>query len=67
MTFTSQILCNKQAQDRADFAYRAYLDWANNFLTISAFADYYDMDEDQARRLIEHGRQVHNEKQGAKQ
>lgn len=30
-----------------------YLDWVNNFLTVSFFAEYYGMDEDQARWIIE--------------
>ena len=29
-----------------------YLDWVNNFLTIERFSEYYGLDEDDARDLL---------------
>ena len=36
-----------------------YLDWLNNFVTISAFASWYGIDEREARDIIELGRTIH--------
>lgn len=33
-----------------------YLDYVNNFLTVSSFAEYYDMTEEAALSIIETGR-----------
>jgi hypothetical protein len=38
-----------------------YLDWTNNWLTISAFAEHYGLSEFHAQQLIEIGRQLHEE------
>lgn len=38
-----------------------YLDWLNNFLTIDAFADYYEISKFKALRVIKIGRHL-NEK-----
>ena len=35
-----------------------YLDWCNNFLTIERFAEYYNIDEDKAERVIFLGRKL---------
>ena len=40
---------------------KMYLDYVNNFLTISAFADYYGITEKQAKKIIESGRHYANE------
>ena len=36
-----------------------YLDWFNNFITVSYFAEYYDITEDQANYIINMGRKFH--------
>jgi hypothetical protein len=36
-----------------------YLDYMNNFLTVSKFAEHYNMDERTALLVIEEGEQVH--------
>jgi hypothetical protein len=30
-----------------------YIDWVNNFITISGFADYHNLDDDIAKELID--------------
>lgn len=35
-----------------------YLEYTNNFLTVSRFAEWYGVDEDEAHTLIECGKQV---------
>lgn len=35
-----------------------YLDWINNFLTIGAFADHYNISDETAARIIDLGRQI---------
>lgn len=39
-----------------------FLDWFNNFLTIKRFAEYYGMTIDDAKKLIEEGRKLHEER-----
>jgi len=39
-----------------------YLDWFNNFITISAFASYYQLTEDTASIVIKEGREMHERK-----
>lgn len=36
-----------------------YLDWTNNFLTTSFFAEYYGISNDKAERIITLGRIIH--------
>ena len=36
-----------------------YLDWVSNFETIEAFADWYGVDKNEARAIIDMGRQIH--------
>ena len=38
-----------------------YLDYFNNFLTVSAFASAYFVNEDKARSLIETGKRLYEE------
>ena len=38
-----------------------YLDYVNNFLTVSAFASAYFVNEDEARDLIKIGKRLHEE------
>ncbi len=35
-----------------------YLDYFNNFLTVTTFAEWYGITEDQARRIIHIGRSL---------
>lgn len=35
-----------------------YLDWLNNFITLDAFADYYEISKFKALRVIKIGRQL---------
>lgn len=37
-----------------------YLDWLNNFITLDAFADYYEISKFKALRVIKIGRQLNN-------
>jgi hypothetical protein len=37
-----------------------YLDYLNNFLTVSAFADHYGMSDSQAEIILDTGRQILN-------
>jgi hypothetical protein len=37
-----------------------YLDYLNNFLTVSAFADHYGMSDYQAEIILDAGRQIFN-------
>ena len=39
-----------------------YLDWFNNFLTVSVFASYYQLSEDTASIVIKEGREMHERK-----
>lgn len=36
-----------------------YLDWVNNFLTLNAFAIYYDLTPSDAQQVINEGRVLH--------
>ena len=38
-----------------------YLDWWNNFLTVRRFAEYYGINEDDATKLIDVCRNIHNQ------
>ncbi len=39
-----------------------YLDWFNNFCTVSRFAEYYSTPEAQALRIIRIGRKCHEQR-----
>lgn len=39
-----------------------YLDYFNNFLSVYRFAEYYNMDEDKAYRVIEIGRRLNHQR-----
>lgn len=45
-----------------DAIIKIYLDYFNNFLTINRFAEYYDIEPDEARTLINLGRKYHERK-----
>lgn len=40
-----------------------YVDWLNNFLTVSAFADYYHIGDEEAENIINEGRILFNMKE----
>ena len=44
----------KKCSDTSE--YEKYLDYLNNFLTVSAFAEHYELTESEAIALIEKGR-----------
>ena len=39
-----------------------YLDWVNDFLTIEGYANYYAIEESEAKSRIDIGRKIHNQK-----
>ncbi len=39
---------------------KAYLDYVNNFITVSAFAAHYEMTTEQALKVITEGRELQN-------
>lgn len=39
-----------------------YLDWVNNFLTIERFAEYYGLDDDDARDLLKIAKKCHEQR-----
>jgi hypothetical protein len=48
----------KQIKDKI---HAMYLDWCNNFITVSRFAEYYSVSEAKANRIIEVGRTIHEQ------
>jgi hypothetical protein len=36
-----------------------YLDWVNNFISVEGFASYYGVTVEVANKLIEEGREIH--------
>jgi len=45
-----------------DYLADLYLDWINNFLTIAVFAEYYGLDEDDARELLKLAKKCHEQR-----
>ena len=45
-----------------DYLADLYLDWVNNFLTIAVFAEYYGLDEDDARDLLKVAKKSHEQR-----
>ena len=45
-----------------DYLADLYLDWVNNFLTIVVFAEYYGLDEDDARDLLKLAKKSHEQR-----
>ena len=39
----------------------AFREWFNDFLSVSAFAEWHGMEEEEARALIEEGRKIEHE------
>lgn len=42
----------------------AYLDWVNNYATTKRFAEAYDITQEEAHKLIEEGRELHEKASG---
>jgi hypothetical protein len=45
-----------------DYLADLYLDWVNNFLTIERFAEYYGLDEDDAKDLLALSKKCHEQR-----
>jgi len=45
-----------------DYLADLYLDWINNFLTIEVFAEYYGLEEDDARELLVLSKKCHKQR-----
>ena len=45
-----------------DYLADLYLDWVNNFLTIEVFAEYYGLDEEDAKALLEIAKKSHEQR-----
>jgi hypothetical protein len=44
-----------------EFAIKCYLDWWCDFLTIARYAEYYDITELKAEKIINRGRKLYNQ------
>ena len=62
----AQTMTNEQVNVDAikpnDAAQAMYLEWVNNFLTITRFAEHYQLTEDAAEQLIAWGSLVHEQR-----
>jgi hypothetical protein len=45
-----------------DYLADVYLDWVNNFLTIERFAEYYGLDEGDAKQLLAIAKKSHEQR-----
>ena len=45
-----------------DYLADLYLDWVNNFLTIEVFAEYYGLDEEDAKTLLQIAKKSHEQR-----
>jgi CO dehydrogenase/acetyl-CoA synthase beta subunit len=45
-----------------DYLADLYLDWVNNFLTIEKFSEYYGLEEDDAKKLLEVAKKSHEQR-----
>lgn len=50
--------CNSNKPSLRVKVEQMYLDWLNNFITLDAFADYYEISKFKALRVIKIGRQL---------
>ena len=51
--------------NKLDKTVEMYLDYVNNFLSVSRFAEYYNISEDEANQVIKIGRMLNNTKKVA--
>ena len=42
-----------------------YIDWVNNFVTLSRFAEYYSFTEDEALVIVDAGRELFRNRDGS--
>ena len=55
-------MTNGQTRQSLNTTLRAYyLDWVNNWLTITSFAEYHDMTPSDAEKAIALGRKLHEQ------
>lgn len=52
----------EKEKDTIIYAERMYLEYWNNFLTVTRFAEYYGMNPSIANRLIDLGRTIYMQK-----
>jgi hypothetical protein len=52
----------KEIKYLRDYLADLYLDWVNNFLTIEVFAEYYGLDDDDARYLLKLAKKCHEQR-----
>ena len=45
-----------------DYLADVYLEWVNNFLTIERFAEYYGLDEEDAKQLLVIAKKSHEQR-----
>ena len=45
-----------------DYLADVYLDWVNNFLTIERFSEYYGLDDDDSKALLEIAKKSHEQR-----
>jgi len=45
-----------------DYLADLYLDWVNNFLTLERFAEYYGLDEEDAKQLLVLAKKCHEQR-----
>ena len=45
-----------------DYLADLYLDWVNNFLTVEVFAEYYGLDEEDAKALLQIAKKSHEQR-----
>lgn len=58
LNYTGEDKALKAAYDEyLDFI---FMDWFNNFLTVERFAEYYGLEIEQAEKVINVGRKIHD-------
>ncbi len=65
LSYTGDNATLKAAYD--DYLDFLFMDWFNNFLTLDRYADYYGLEKDQAHKVIETGRKIHDDRATAMQ
>jgi len=51
--------CNHKLCEKCCDAKKAFLNYFNNYLTVAKFAEALDITEEQAKELIDRGRNIH--------
>jgi len=60
LNYTGEDKALKAAYDEyLDFI---FMDWFNNFLTVERFAEYYELEIEQAKKAIDAGQEIHNKR-----